>query len=139
MDEQDVGAMLFAEQEQADHSMQYEEDEQYHQHQYGDEDVESEEDFGFIQPEWPLVLTVDDVRSHQTKALSTIEEVRSSVGSRSQASQSPPAQVQLVAFHLFPRSLLYSATLPPNTLDSSAPQWVLGRLLREVVGLPTLE
>jgi hypothetical protein len=49
----------------------------------------SEEDFGFIQPEWPHVLTVD-VRSRRKKALSTIEEVRSSVGSRSQASQFSP-------------------------------------------------
>jgi hypothetical protein len=52
--------------------------------------MESEEDLGFIQPELPHVLTVDDVRSRRTKALSTIEEVRSSVGSRSQASQFSP-------------------------------------------------
>jgi hypothetical protein len=70
--------------------MQRDDNEQYHQCQYGDEDLESEEDLGFIQPEWPHVLTVDDVRSRRTKALSTIEEVHSSVGSRSQASQFSP-------------------------------------------------
>jgi hypothetical protein len=90
MDKRDVEAMLLAEQEQADRSMQYDDNEQYHQHQYGEEDIESEEDFGFIQPEWPHVLTVDDVRSRRTKALRTSEEVRSSVGSRSQASQFSP-------------------------------------------------
>jgi hypothetical protein len=52
--------------------------------------MESEEDLGFIQPELPHVLTVDDVRSRRTKALSTIEEVRSSIGSHSQASQFSP-------------------------------------------------
>jgi hypothetical protein len=85
--------MLLAEQEQAERSMQYDDEEQYQQHQYGDEDMGSEEDFGFLQqqpPDWPHVLTVDDVRTRRTKALSTIEEVRSSVGSRSQASQFSP-------------------------------------------------
>jgi hypothetical protein len=86
MDEQEVEAMLLTEQE-AERSMQYDDDyEQYHQRQYGDEYLESEEDLGFIQP----VLTVDDVQSRRTKALSTIEEVRSSIGSRFQVSQFSP-------------------------------------------------
>jgi len=64
MDERDVEAMLLAEQEQADRSMQYEQDEQhaqYYQQQYGDEDLDSEEDFGFLQQQqdWPHeILTV---------------------------------------------------------------------------------
>jgi hypothetical protein len=66
-------------------------DEQYHQHQYGDEDMESEEDLGFIQPEWRHVLTVDDLRLRRTRALCTNRRsARSSVGSRSQASQVSP-------------------------------------------------
>jgi hypothetical protein len=68
--------------------------------------VESKEDSGFIQPEWPHVLTVDGVRLHRTKALSTIEEVHSSVGNGSQASLFLLAQAQSVAFRLSPRFLL---------------------------------
>jgi hypothetical protein len=71
MDERDVEAMLLAKQEEGERSMRYDDDEQYHHHQYGDEDMESEEDLGFIRPEWPHVLTVDDVRLCRTKALST--------------------------------------------------------------------
>jgi hypothetical protein len=54
MDERDVEAMLLAQQEEADRSMRYD-DEQHHQHQHGDEDMESEEDLGFIQLQWPLL------------------------------------------------------------------------------------
>jgi len=87
MDERDVEAMLLAGQEQADRSMQYADDEQY-----ADEDLELEEDYAFIQPsqDWDHVLTVEDIRTRRKKPLSTIAEVRSSVGSRSQMSQFSP-------------------------------------------------
>jgi hypothetical protein len=39
MDERDIEAMLLAKQEQAARSMQYDDDEQNHQHQCGNEDM----------------------------------------------------------------------------------------------------
>ncbi|KIM24289.1 hypothetical protein M408DRAFT_234167 [Serendipita vermifera MAFF 305830] len=91
MDERDVEAMLLSER-----SMQYDDDDH---HRYDDEgrqydeysESNGDDDFGYNpshQPhDWPHeILTVEDVRSRRTKPLSTIAE-RSSVGSRSQASQ----------------------------------------------------
>ncbi len=103
MDERDVEDMLLSERSmQYDDEDRYDHDQQYSgQHEEGrqyDEYSESidgnEEDFGFLpghQPhDWPHeILTVEDVRTRRTKPLSTIAE-RSSVGSRSQASQFSP-------------------------------------------------
>jgi hypothetical protein len=68
--------MLLADQEDDERSMQYD-DGQYYQHQYGDEDMESEEGFGVHSAR---VASRSNVRSRGTKSLSTIEKARSSVG-----------------------------------------------------------
>lgn len=103
-EEYDVEQMLLHEQD-PDRSYHDQGDYEHippHQRQYADIDIEQTsisgrsysereseeeraEEFG-LQPEWPHVLSVDEVRNRRTSPLSVILEVRSSLGSRSQAS-----------------------------------------------------
>ncbi|PVG03783.1 hypothetical protein CPB86DRAFT_694437 [Serendipita vermifera] len=86
-DESNVERMLLSEAD-PERSMMYDdqpESERSRSEQYGDDDF-SEEDFGNLQPEWAHVLSVEEVLGRRTRPLSVIEEVRSSIGSRSQAS-----------------------------------------------------
>jgi hypothetical protein len=86
-DESNVERMLLSEAD-PERSMNYDdlpESEPARSEQYGDGDF-SEEDFGNLQPEWPHVLSVEEVLGRRTRPLSVIDEVRSSIGSRSQAS-----------------------------------------------------
>ncbi|KAG8800732.1 hypothetical protein FRC17_006814, partial [Serendipita sp. 399] len=62
--------------------------EQRYSEQYGSEDMFSEDDFDMSHPpEWSHVLSVEEVRNRRTKKLSTVAEVRSSIGSQSQLSR----------------------------------------------------
>jgi hypothetical protein len=85
--------MVLAEQEAAEHSMRYDDDEQYHQHQYGDEDTESEEDLGFIQLESPHVLAVDDVLSCRIKSTALSKKCARVSGAILKLHSFPPVQV----------------------------------------------
>ncbi|KAG8824179.1 hypothetical protein FRC19_002343 [Serendipita sp. 401] len=83
-EERDVEDLLFGQAQ--DHSMRYGEgagSEQQFSEQYGSEDKGSDEDYDMVHaPEWSHVLSVEGVCNRRTKKLSTVAEVRSSIGSQ---------------------------------------------------------
>ncbi|KAG8840459.1 hypothetical protein FRB91_006068, partial [Serendipita sp. 411] len=84
-EERDVEDLLFGQAQ--DHSMQYGEQgagsERQFSEQYGSEDMGSDEEYDMVHaPEWSHVLSVEEVRNRRTKKLSTVAEVRSSIGSQ---------------------------------------------------------
>ncbi|KAG8823761.1 hypothetical protein FRC19_003192 [Serendipita sp. 401] len=81
----DIEDLLFGQAQ--DHSMRYREEragsEQQFSEQYGSEDMSSDEGYDIIHAaEWSHILFVEEVRNRQAKKLSTVVEVRSSIGSQ---------------------------------------------------------